>query len=101
MRDGMHDWVEANHRMAKEPKAKGYEYQYLFCRGARRQRRQRPAAVPPARHRVGMEGDIFPARTSSHRTTGMKALASDQYSQPHHPDHQFHYPGGPVAEQVE
>ena len=35
MRDGMHDWVAANHRMAKVLKAKGYEYQYLFCRGAR------------------------------------------------------------------
>lgn len=34
MRDGMHDWVEANHRMARVLKAKGYEYQYLFCRGA-------------------------------------------------------------------
>ncbi len=34
MRDGMHDWVEANHRMAKALKAKGYDYQYLFCRGA-------------------------------------------------------------------
>jgi enterochelin esterase family protein len=34
MRDDMHDWVEANHRMAKALKAKGYEYQYLFCRGA-------------------------------------------------------------------
>jgi enterochelin esterase-like enzyme len=33
MRDGMHDWVEANHRMAKVLKDKGYEYQYLFCRG--------------------------------------------------------------------
>ena len=31
MRDGMHDWVEANHRMAKVLKAKGYDYQYLFC----------------------------------------------------------------------
>jgi enterochelin esterase-like enzyme len=35
MRDGMHDWVEANHRMARVLKARGYEYQYLFCRGAR------------------------------------------------------------------
>ena len=35
MRDGMHDWVEANHRMAKVLKDKGYEYQYLFCRGAK------------------------------------------------------------------
>jgi enterochelin esterase-like enzyme len=34
MRDGMHDWVEANHRMAKVLKDKGYEYQYLFCLGA-------------------------------------------------------------------
>jgi enterochelin esterase-like enzyme len=31
MRDGMHDWVEANHRMAAVLKAKGYSYQYLFC----------------------------------------------------------------------
>ena len=34
MRDDMHDWVEANHRMAKVLKEKGYEYQYLLCRGA-------------------------------------------------------------------
>jgi enterochelin esterase-like enzyme len=34
MRDGMHDWVEANNRMAKVLAAKGYEYQYLFCRGS-------------------------------------------------------------------
>ena len=34
MRDDMHDWVEANNRMAKVLKAKGYEYQYLLCRGA-------------------------------------------------------------------
>ena len=31
MRDGMHDCVEANHRMAKVLKEKGYHYQYLFC----------------------------------------------------------------------
>ena len=34
MRDGMHDWVKANNGMAKVLKAKGYDYQYLFCRGA-------------------------------------------------------------------
>ena len=34
MRDGMHDWVEANHRMAKTLKAKGYHYQYLFCQNS-------------------------------------------------------------------
>ena len=31
MRDDMHDWVEANHRMAKVLKAKGYHYQYVYC----------------------------------------------------------------------
>src|SRR5262249_33730460 len=34
MRDNMHDWVEANHQMATVLKAKGYEYQYLFCQGS-------------------------------------------------------------------
>ena len=34
MRDDMHDWVEANHRMAKVLKGKSYEYQYLFCLGS-------------------------------------------------------------------
>ena len=31
MRDDMHDWVEANHRMAKALAAKGYRYQYVFA----------------------------------------------------------------------
>jgi enterochelin esterase-like enzyme len=30
MRDGMHDWVMANHRMAAMLRAKGYQYQYVF-----------------------------------------------------------------------
>ena len=34
MRDDMHDWVEANNRMAKVLKAKGYKYQYLFCQNS-------------------------------------------------------------------
>jgi enterochelin esterase family protein len=34
MRDGMHDWVEANNRMAKVLKDKGYHYQYLFCQNS-------------------------------------------------------------------
>jgi iron(III)-enterobactin esterase len=34
MRDGMHDWVEANNRMAKVLKAKNYDYQYIFCRNS-------------------------------------------------------------------
>jgi enterochelin esterase family protein len=31
MRDGMHDWVEANHRMAAALAAKGYHYQYVYA----------------------------------------------------------------------
>jgi enterochelin esterase family protein len=31
MRDDMHDWVAANHRMAKVLKEKGYHYQYVYA----------------------------------------------------------------------
>ena len=31
MRDGMHDWVDANNRMAKVLKDNGYHYQYVYC----------------------------------------------------------------------
>ena len=31
LRDGMHDWVEANNRMATVLKAKGYHYQYVYA----------------------------------------------------------------------
>jgi enterochelin esterase family protein len=31
MRDGMHDWVDANNRMAKVLKARGYHYQYVYA----------------------------------------------------------------------
>jgi enterochelin esterase-like enzyme len=34
MQDGMHDWVEANNRMAKVLKEKGYHYQYIFCQNS-------------------------------------------------------------------
>jgi enterochelin esterase-like enzyme len=34
MRDGMHDWVEANERMAAALAAKGYHYQFVFARNA-------------------------------------------------------------------
>jgi enterochelin esterase-like enzyme len=34
MRDGMHDWVEANERMAKVLAQKGYDYQFVFARNA-------------------------------------------------------------------
>jgi enterochelin esterase-like enzyme len=31
MRDGMHDWVAANHRMAAALRGKRYQYQYVFA----------------------------------------------------------------------
>jgi enterochelin esterase-like enzyme len=34
MRDGMHDWVLANQRMAKVLAEKGYHYQFVFARNA-------------------------------------------------------------------
>lgn len=34
MRDGMHDWVQANEAMAKVLAAKGYDYQFVFARNA-------------------------------------------------------------------
>jgi enterochelin esterase family protein len=34
MRDDMHDWVEANNRMAVALEAKGYHYQYVYCLNA-------------------------------------------------------------------
>jgi len=34
MRDNMHDWVEANERMARVLAAKGYKYQFVFSRNA-------------------------------------------------------------------
>jgi enterochelin esterase-like enzyme len=35
MRDGMHDWVAANRRMAAALKNKGYQYQYVFALDSR------------------------------------------------------------------
>jgi hypothetical protein len=34
MRDGMHDWVLANQRMAKVLEDKGYHYQFVFARNS-------------------------------------------------------------------
>lgn len=34
MRDGMHDWVAANEKMAQVLAAKGYHYQFLFAQNA-------------------------------------------------------------------
>lgn len=35
MRDDMHDWVEANNRMARVLRQKGYHYQYVYALNAR------------------------------------------------------------------
>jgi enterochelin esterase-like enzyme len=35
MRDDMHDWVEANERMARVLADKGYDYQFVFARNAK------------------------------------------------------------------
>lgn len=34
MRDGMHDWVDANERMARVLASKGYHYQFVFAENA-------------------------------------------------------------------
>ena len=34
MRDGMHDWVQANENMARVLAAKGYHYQLVFARNS-------------------------------------------------------------------
>jgi enterochelin esterase family protein len=49
MRDGMHDWVEANHRMAAALKAKGYRYQYVYALDSTHcDRRVREQTLPQA-----------------------------------------------------
>lgn len=49
MRDDMHDWVEANRRMAAALDKKGYAYQYVFSRDASHcDRRVREQTLPQA-----------------------------------------------------
>jgi iron(III)-enterobactin esterase len=49
LRDGMHDWVEANNRMATVLKAKGYDYQYVFALNAgHTDHRVRAQTIPEA-----------------------------------------------------
>ena len=49
MRDGMHDWVEANNRMATVLKAKGYHYQYIYALNAGHvDRKAREQTLPEA-----------------------------------------------------
>ena len=47
LRDGMHDWVDANNRMAKALKAAGYHYQYVYCLDARHVDRAAKAQTLP------------------------------------------------------
>jgi enterochelin esterase-like enzyme len=49
LRDGMHDWVEANNRMAIALKAKGYHYQYVYSLNAgHTDRRVKDQTLPQA-----------------------------------------------------
>ncbi len=48
MRDGMHDWVEANERMAQALAAKGYAYQFSFVKNASHCDRSVKAQTLPA-----------------------------------------------------
>ena len=49
MRDDMHDWVAANHRMAATLRSKGYSYQYVFALDSGHcDRRVREHALPSA-----------------------------------------------------
>jgi iron(III)-enterobactin esterase len=49
LRDGMHDWVAANNRMAEILKAKGYHYQYVYALNAgHSDRRVRLQTIPEA-----------------------------------------------------
>jgi enterochelin esterase family protein len=60
MRDGMHDWVTANHRMAAALKVRGYSYQYVFALASGHcDRRVREQTLPEALEYVwhGYRGD--------------------------------------------
>jgi len=49
LRDDMHDWVAANHRMAAALKSKGYHYQYVFALDATHcDKRVREQTLPQA-----------------------------------------------------
>lgn len=49
MRDDMHDWVAANHRMAAALKKQGYQYQYVFALDAAHcDRKVRDQTLPQA-----------------------------------------------------
>lgn len=63
MRDGLHDWVDANNRMAAALKAKGYHYQYVFALNAgHSDRNVRNQTLPEALEWVWQGYPIGPAR---------------------------------------
>jgi enterochelin esterase-like enzyme len=63
LRDGMHDWVVANNRMAAVLRAKGYHYQYVFCLNAGHvDRRAKAQTLPEALEWVWQGYPIGPAR---------------------------------------
>ena len=64
MRDGMHDWVEANNRMAKVLKSKGYHYQYLYCLNVGHGLGPAKAQILP--HALEWLWKDYPAKKSSH-----------------------------------
>jgi hypothetical protein len=56
MRDDMHDWVIANHRMAAALKSKHYAYQYTFALDAGHcDRKVREQTLPEALEWIGRD----------------------------------------------
>ena len=70
MRDGMHDWVLANERMAKVLAAKGYHYQFIFARNAgHSDRTVKDQTLPAALEYVWKGYPIAGATTAPQTTT--------------------------------
>ncbi len=64
-RDGMHDWVEANNKMATVLKAKGYHYQYVFCLNAGHTDRNVKAQTLPEALEWAWRGYPLDAKTAT------------------------------------
>jgi enterochelin esterase-like enzyme len=60
LRDGMHDWVVANNRMAAVLRTKGYHYQYVYCLNAGHVDRNAKAQTLPEALEWAWKG-YFPA----------------------------------------
>jgi hypothetical protein len=64
MRDGMHDWVLANERMAEALAAKGYHYQFVFAKNAGHvDRAVRAQTLPEALEWLWKDAPVAPAAT--------------------------------------